>query len=404
MAKARNIDDVKLQKNDGCLTVSSLTDIYAGVMAYWTLLVENMQLFQQSTEFNTFDDCLNAGLHTYQAEYTKAHSQSISQLEEELRKALNAKIEEVRRKATQTNDEQRGKTSDAKVNYHPIHPGIFKAVKQFYGNEARRELQECVHEKLPGKDRHGKYVGRVWAAMARCILHMDTTDLKEAQKDLLSFGSDIKDASKKKELLNGKFKDEFYDYFEIEDVLQQDESCKFISDLIHPFRREQSSPVKGQLKIVKVMRVEDGNRMYKTLCMARKIAQERLFYTFEILRDYGSFDITALNKDDTETEPLFRVRRKLQPKLCEYRYSVNARNLTEFQFPKGRNNYIMNLVNFRSSNRTGFLLFVPRFQNGEKCKCEHYETTGNQLNCSSELCDGKHKHRKVKRLTFLNLF
>ena len=326
MAKTRNIGDIKLQKTDGCITISSLTDIYAGVMAYWTLLVENMQLFQQSMEFSTFDDCLNAGLHTYQTEYTKAHSQSIWQLEQDLRKALDA-AEEDRRKATQTNaQEQRRKSSDGKVNYDPIHPEIFKAVKQFYSNEARRQLQECLHEKLPGKDRHGEYVGRVWSVLAKCILHMDARDLKEAQKDLLGFGSNIKDAAKKKELLNNKFKDEFYDYFEVEDVLQQDESCKFISDLIHPFRRDHSSPVKRQLKIVKVLRVEDGNRLYKTLCIARKIAQERLFYTFEILRDYGSFDITALNKDDKETEPLFRVRRKLQPKICEYRYSVKARN------------------------------------------------------------------------------
>ena len=284
--------------NGGELTASSVTDVYAAMSSYWILVTENIQLLRRSYEFETFDDFLKNELSAYQEQYTDARSNTLDAFENELRRSRN-----------QGQD------------YEPIHPDVFRAVRQYHNNAARKELATCLYAKLPGRDRHNSYVNKVWKALAMCILHMDKGELHNVQRTILSFGGDGQDAERKRALLNRTFKEEFHLYFEIEHLLQQDESCKLVSDLIYPFRRESSSNVKGQLKIVKVLGVADGNRLYKTVCIARKVAlpREDLEYTFEVLRDYGSFHITSLNTKTTE--PLFRVRRKLQPEQCEFRYS-----------------------------------------------------------------------------------
>lgn len=259
--------------------------------------MESLHFLEQSREFESFDDFLKGGIHCFQARYTNTRTQYLSAIEAQL--VICHRLSD---------------------DFKSIHPEIFKAVKQFYVNTARREMSQCMmYQRLPGRDRQGEFVNSVWRALASCILHMDAEDLKHLQTSVLTFTNGVKDAQKKKDLLNSKFKEGFYDFCELEALLQSDESCKFVSGLIRPFRGDQTGNVKGELKIVKVLRREDGNRLYKTVCIARKVAQEQADFTFEVLRDYGSFDIRSVNKDTKETEPLYRVRRKLQPQQCEFR-------------------------------------------------------------------------------------
>ena len=59
----------------------------------------------------------------------------------------------------------------------------------------------------------------MWHALAMCFLHMDKRELINIQRTILTFGSNMKDAEKKRELLNKAFKEELHLYFEIEHLL-----------------------------------------------------------------------------------------------------------------------------------------------------------------------------------------
>ena len=130
--------------------------------------------------------------------------------------------------------------------------------------------------------------------------------------------------------------------------IEETETCRLIDNLVI---RDLNEQLEGPMKIVR-MTTGSGNRMYATLCLARKLSSEQ--YTFEILRDYSTFKISEV-VDNTDVAT-YRIRKILQRKCCDH---------------------------------------VDK--SGEKCHCKDYKPTVD-LTCAQ--C--KHIHTRVKNYVDLN--
>ena len=151
----------------------------------------------------------------------------------------------------------------------------------------------------------------------------------------------------------------------IQEVFQETETGKIIHDLFSTMTEQ----LDGHLKMVRASNASCGNRMYETLVLARTVASQGLSdiektYMFEVLRDHDKHPLGDCNLDVPDPQvqdPVYRLRRKLQPQKCEY-------------------------VNVKDSSKP--------------CKCEvwPYETIPLTLKCRK--C--RHQHRQIIQYSHLN--
>ena len=103
--------------------------------------------------------------------------------------------------------------------------------------------------------------------------------------------------------------------------LELNETCKIVNDLVVD---PKAKNLDGKMKIVRVSSIINGNTLYTTLCLARKVmSNNNDCYTFEIIRDFGNFKLRDFQKKvDSELvqrNMVYRVRRVLQQEKCGHR-------------------------------------------------------------------------------------
>ena len=106
------------------------------------------------------------------------------------------------------------------------------------------------------------------------------------------------------------------------------ETFRIVQDLLAGVK--PNGEINGHMKIIRIsqgnekkrQQTDAGNRLYATLCVARKVASSNKEYMYEIIRDYDNFNINVeFNQhlqDTYDRRAVHRIRRILQPKRCQF--------------------------------------------------------------------------------------
>ncbi|CAH1775368.1 unnamed protein product [Owenia fusiformis] len=110
-------------------------------------------------------------------------------------------------------------------------------------------------------------------------------------------------------------KDQLLAAFDV--CLKESETLRIVDDLIQD-QSALKSGLKGKMKIIRATGKKNGDKIYKILCLARKVAGGTdKNYMFEIIRDYSNFQIRDINNED-DTSALYRIRQVLQTNDCQH--------------------------------------------------------------------------------------
>ena len=225
-----------------------------------------------------------------------------------------------------------------------IHPDLFEAVLSVIENRTKALLITELKRLKDGNP--NACAADACSYIVGCLLFLRRKALCELRQN-----------QQVQHLIDGKktYKDVFLEFKAIDfeeqkqNRVSETETCRLIEDLVI---EDISKELEGPMKIVR-MTVESGNRMYASLCLARKLSSGQN-YSFEILRDYDSFHISDI-QDNTDVAT-YRIRKILQRRTCD---------------------------------------FV--FRDGHRCPCSAYEAT-TTLHCTK--CH--HLHTKVENYVDLN--
>ncbi len=179
-----------------------------------------------------------------------------------------------------------------------INPGVFQKVVEYNQIQARTNLQSYIDEIL---DRDSSFDKGVFdAAVLDWIIHYDKNEeLIDRVQHLVKINPNIF----KIDIVSAR-----------QTIMEQYETLRIVDDLVIP---RDAKSLEGKMKILRVSRIRNGNRMYKTLCIARQVASENKQYMFEVIRDFGNFRLRDINITKCD-ESLFRVRRVLQTEHCQF--------------------------------------------------------------------------------------
>ena len=204
----------------------------------------------------------------------------------------------------------RGDNSTA-TDFSPISKEIFDKVVYNYEKTSAKEfgsLIEKLDDKSDGENKQETFLRKLLI----CLYHFD-----EHQ-----WGKDVAcKIDEKQKVITDIFKG--YNLGELfpdekAEFLESNETCKIVNDLV------VDPKANGKMKIVRVSSIMNGNTLYTTLCLARKVmSNNNDCYTFEILRDFGNFKLRDFQKKvDSELvqrNMIYRVRRVLQQDKCGHR-------------------------------------------------------------------------------------
>ncbi len=109
-------------------------------------------------------------------------------------------------------------------------------------------------------------------------------------------------------------------------VLNEMETFQVVDNLINPIKRDNNGTIKGAMNVVKVTKNKYGDELYRTLCIARKIASQDRCFPFEIVRHYGNHSLVDINTQDRKSAS-GRILRQIQQKSCQNRYDIYYFNL-----------------------------------------------------------------------------
>ncbi len=100
----------------------------------------------------------------------------------------------------------------------------------------------------------------------------------------------------------------------VERLLCTSETFRIINDLILNQPAADNTGIDGRMKVIRVTDKACGNRLYRTLTIARKLGSNRIDYFFEILRYFDSLKLSNSNI----SKPVTRIWQVLQRNKCSY--------------------------------------------------------------------------------------
>lgn len=185
-----------------------------------------------------------------------------------------------------------------KKHFSPIEPKVFTQVCRHLREEAKGDFLKQV--KWPKRNVD-------IAARSSALLHLLMHGISTSELDTLD--------------------SDWTDMFQKEcGVLEKSETFTIVEDLLSA--RHGGIGLHGHMKILrvsqgteKIQQAEYGNRIYSTLCLARKVSSENNEYLFEVVRDYDNFKLRDQMKsidDPDDSIALYRIRRVLQSENCQY--------------------------------------------------------------------------------------
>ncbi len=265
-----------------------LDDILAADYSYYILLIEllrdltpekfttNLQSIMSSVKLETSFSC---------------RRQNILDSFVEKMDEFNMELEMLN---LQPEKQKSSKKSNKKADFQYIDADVFLDVVKFHHAHAKEQLKEATNGEVCSEEH---LVPLLW-----WMLHCNGSYPDDLAPDMLTdlavrhVDNDVFTQAKNS-------------------IIWQNETLRIVDDLIIP--REAKS-LDGKMKIVRVTEIKKGNTFYATVCLARKIASGNEQYMFEVIRDFGNFRFRKDLNQVKCNESLFRVRRVLQPRKCQY--------------------------------------------------------------------------------------
>ena len=208
----------------------------------------------------------------------------------------------------------RGDSADA--DFSPISREIFDKVVFNYEEAAAKEFGEFI-QSLNGGENDTETQEAFLGRLLTCLYHFNESQWTKHVVSTVSRNHQlIIETFKGREHKLKKLFEESKDNF-----LQENETCAIVNDLIVDPEEEN---LNGKMKIVRVSSINNGNTLYTSLCLARQvISNNNDSYTFEIIRDFGSFKLRDFQKKVdsklVQRNMVYRVRKVLQQDDCGHR-------------------------------------------------------------------------------------
>ena len=278
--------------------VDNVTSMLAAEYSFWILCVSCLHKLNPTPEEVRVERICEE-MHSNQ--YTKLFEEMIKKMKHALNEASRDDIKPIKE----------SNFINVVENYQQVAKNAFSAWK-------------CMRHKFPNQVK--TKAAAFWPMFLKLCVFLSSDELVNYLDDI----DELMDEEGAQHLKNAIEKPECTKWFTNRRyralVLNELETYQVVDNLINPIKRDSNGTIKGAMNVVKVTKNKYGNELYRTLCIARKIACHDRDFQFEIVRHYGSHSLVDINTQDRQSAS-GRILRQIQQEYCQNRYDIFYFNL-----------------------------------------------------------------------------
>ncbi len=204
--------------------------------------------------------------------------------------------------------------------YEPIKVSDFIEVVDHYQKIAKDAFSGWEQKKHKLPEHVKRKATEFWPMFMKVCLFLGPEELEEQLEEIEDYIVEDEDNERLKDALEKiEFRTRISSKSVKHNIVNKIETFSIINNLINPTRRDVEGKVKGAMNVIKVTKNVYGDEMYRTLCIARRIAFGDRDFPFEIVRHYGNHNLVDINVEDRNSAS-GRILAQIQQKSCHNRW------------------------------------------------------------------------------------